>query len=510
MHGLLMSWLRVLRRALLARGPRQRDDQALLRSERAGKLALTESSLDAMISMDHEGQVIDWNPAAERMFGWSHRDAVGRELGGLIIPPDLRMRHRQGLSHYLRTGEGPAIGHRLELRGMRSDGTEFPVEVSISRVNTPGPPVFTGFVRDITERKEQEDALRQYARRLEGLREIDRAILAAGSLRELVTDSLTRVQKLIDSARVTLTFIDFDQGHAEVFAASTGTSPEGKQITLAELDETLGGGLEEIRQGRVTILDDIQAAEGSAPALRAAQEDGFRSLLLLPLLKSGELIGALSFASREPGAFDQGDVEVAREVADQLSIAIQQARLHEEVQRQNAELEQRVAERTAELKELSLVDELTGVSNRRALSSVGNHELKVAARAKRGATLLFVDVDGLKRINDEWGHAEGDRALQDAARLLQESVREADLVARVAGDEFCVLLTDAAGDSARRVVDRLDQAVLHHREIAKGPYTLSISVGSAGFDPAEPVALEELMREADRNMYEQKKRPQRT
>lgn len=120
-----------------------------------------EAALDAIISMDHEGKIVEFNPAAERIFGYERSSVIGRPLADAIIPPQLRDKHRRGLARYLATGEGPVLGNRLELTGIRSDGTELPVELSIFRVALPGPPVFTGFIRDITERREQEQNLRR-------------------------------------------------------------------------------------------------------------------------------------------------------------------------------------------------------------------------------------------------------------------------------------------------------------------------------------------------------------
>src|SRR6185295_8454948 len=98
----------------------------------------------------------------ERTFGYQEANVVGQELASLIIPPAMREQHRQGLAHYLATGEGPVLNCRLELTGVRSDGTELPVELTVSRISVEGPPVFTAHLRDITDRKQLENQLRQY------------------------------------------------------------------------------------------------------------------------------------------------------------------------------------------------------------------------------------------------------------------------------------------------------------------------------------------------------------
>jgi PAS domain S-box-containing protein len=149
---------------------RKRAEEDLRRSE-ARKAAMLEASLDAIISIDHEGKIIDWNPAAEKSFGYPRAAVIGKDMADLILPRRLRAAHRQGLVQYLATGEGPVLGKRIEMPALRADGSEFPAELAITRIAVAGPPMFTGVVRDITERKRLEYELRQ---RVEELAQADR------------------------------------------------------------------------------------------------------------------------------------------------------------------------------------------------------------------------------------------------------------------------------------------------------------------------------------------------
>src|SRR5207249_10337587 len=146
-------------------------ENARLRESEVRKAAILETALDCIITIDHEGNVIEFNPAAERTFGYRREQVVGRQLADLIIPPSLRAQHRSGLIRYLATGEGPVLNQRVEMPALRADGTEFPVELSITRIPTGEPPVFTAHLRDISERKQLEHGLRQ---RLLELAEADR------------------------------------------------------------------------------------------------------------------------------------------------------------------------------------------------------------------------------------------------------------------------------------------------------------------------------------------------
>jgi two-component system CheB/CheR fusion protein len=125
--------------------------------------ALLDSALDCIITMDANGCVLEFNASAQRVFGYSREEAVGQELASLIIPPALRERHRVGLHHYLETGEGPVLGRRIEINAVRSDGSEILVELAITALQIEGKPVFTAYLRDITDRNRGEEASRRLA-----------------------------------------------------------------------------------------------------------------------------------------------------------------------------------------------------------------------------------------------------------------------------------------------------------------------------------------------------------
>ncbi len=139
---------------------RKHAEEALRRSE-TRKAAVLETALDAIISIDQDGKIIEWNPAAERIFGYSRELALGRDLAELIVPKSNHELHRKGLSRFLQTGRGRMLGHRTEVMALRANGGEFPVELTITKIPGEGPMVFTSFVRDITERRRTEEALRK-------------------------------------------------------------------------------------------------------------------------------------------------------------------------------------------------------------------------------------------------------------------------------------------------------------------------------------------------------------
>jgi two-component system cell cycle sensor histidine kinase/response regulator CckA len=142
-----------------------------LRASEARKGAMLEAAIDAVIAMDDSGRITEFSPAAERTFGYSRDDVLGMELAEVIVPPDLRERHRAGLSRYLATGDAAILGRRIELRALRADGQEIPVEVAINRIELPGPPTFIGYVRDISGQRQLEESLRQ-AQKMDAIGEL--------------------------------------------------------------------------------------------------------------------------------------------------------------------------------------------------------------------------------------------------------------------------------------------------------------------------------------------------
>lgn len=157
-----------------------------------------------------------------------------------------------------------------------------------------------------------------------------------------------------------------------------------------------------------------------------------------------------------------------------------------------------------ELSNLALQDELTGLYNRRGFLALAERQLKLARRSGRSLLLFFIDVDGLKEINDVFGHGEGDAALKCTAEALEATFRDSDVIARLGGDEFAVLAIEASGQSEATIRERLTEYLNSARQASD--YQFSVSLGAARFDPWDQTSIRDLIAEADGAMYEQKRR----
>jgi diguanylate cyclase (GGDEF)-like protein len=159
----------------------------------------------------------------------------------------------------------------------------------------------------------------------------------------------------------------------------------------------------------------------------------------------------------------------------------------------------------AELGNLALTDELTGLCNRRGFMAIAERQLKIGHRTGRGIVLFFMDIDGMKQINDSFGHGEGDRALKRMAKALKMTFRDSDVIARLGGDEFAVLAIEASDNSETAIRARLAEDL---KSVSAGEtrYTINLSLGAVRINICSSASIGEWMVRADQAMYEQKRR----
>jgi diguanylate cyclase (GGDEF)-like protein len=157
-----------------------------------------------------------------------------------------------------------------------------------------------------------------------------------------------------------------------------------------------------------------------------------------------------------------------------------------------------------QVRQLAIADELTGLMNRRGFMMLAEHQCSVADRKGTSISLVFMDIDRFKHINDQFGHEEGDRALRALAALLLQTFRRSDVVARLGGDEFIVLLADINSDGLRIVLDRVRGNITAFNQESRFSWRLAVSLGVVTRDYAHPMTLEMLIASADQAMYREK------
>jgi PAS domain S-box-containing protein len=291
---------------------------------------------------DDRGVITYVNQRMAELLGYQNGAMLGRRVYDFIDAGS-----RSGAQRTLARPSASG-GESRDLRFLRRDGGELWGLVSASPiVSRDGGLVGTvGMVTDITERKHAEDRLRRSAERLAILHDMGQAILAARSPAEIGRAALGRIRRMVPCQRCSIVLFDFPKAQAHIVAGYAGGNP----IATAPIPlDTLSPG-EVLRRGTVRYVEDIAAMEAPPPIFRALMEDGLRSVLSVPLLADGEAIGEVNLGSTDVGAFDSEHRDIALEVAAPLAIAIQHARLRDELAQKSSELERRMAERGAALR----------------------------------------------------------------------------------------------------------------------------------------------------------------
>jgi PAS domain S-box-containing protein len=225
----------------------RRQAEEEVRANESRLRAMLESALDAVVTMDHRGRIVGWNHAAETTFGYHSDEAVGQDMADLIVPSSLRPAHRQGLARFLETERAVVLDRRLELTGLHKNGTEFPVELTITRIGLPGPATFTGYLRDITDRRRAEEELRASRARLVEVADAERR----------------RIQRnLHDGAQQRLTAVLLTLGRLR-------EAPDERDRLLTVAIDELAAAVQEIRELASGLHPSLLSERGLRVALEA-------------------------------------------------------------------------------------------------------------------------------------------------------------------------------------------------------------------------------------------------
>jgi PAS domain S-box-containing protein len=320
--------------------------EAALRLSEATKTAILEAALDCIVTIDARGLVLDWNPAAERTFGYSSVEAIGKEMAELIIPARLRGMHRQGLARAVSSGQDLITGKRIEITACRKNGEEFPVELAITRIAAGASPLFTGHIRDISARKQAEQ------RRTAELSVI-RTLAQAASLSEAAPQVLRAVCECLqwdlgaiwrrDEAKEVLHCVHV--WHAprlrlEAFVSATLNSRFTRNTGLP---------------GRIWAnsqpewIPDV-TKDPNFPRASLAAENSLHAAFGFPIRLGKEILGVIEFFSRSIREPNTEVLETFSAIGSQIGQFIERNEAEEAVYRMNTDLEKRIAEATAELR----------------------------------------------------------------------------------------------------------------------------------------------------------------
>jgi PAS domain S-box-containing protein len=296
------------------------------------------AALDAVIVMDARGRIVDWNPAASRTFGYEREQALGQELAALVIPRPLRKAHRNALRRYLHTGEATILGRRVELTGLRRDGTEFPLELAVTRIPDSQPPLFAGFVRDLGEldhaRRENTRLQQRMAFLAQVGLELERSLDVRATLHGLADLTIPELAEL-----TVIDMIADDGSVAFTVAASSAPGAAARVRAVREREPIEADGrhpvAEVLRTGAPLLIPSISAELRSRFAqgphhLTLIQELGYRSAIVVPLVARHRARGVLSLLRMDGSPpYDRDDLVLTVELARRAALAVDNARLFE-------------------------------------------------------------------------------------------------------------------------------------------------------------------------------------
>ena len=412
------------------------------------------ASLDGIISIDALGVVLEFNPAAERMFGYSREEAIGADMAELIVPPARREAHRRGLRRLLEGGDPRILDQRIELEACHADGGTFPVEIAITRMSG-SDATYTGFIRDITDHKlvEQERAERIARQAL--VVALGQSALAGLEPADLCASALSTLVEGLGADRGAVLMLEADGALRRESAIGLGPlaghgEPAG-EVQADMLKRTIDAGGSLLLRGAelAEVTDAVPAADGLGCVLSVTLQ-GDR----------GATIGMLGVATADPHGLHPGDEGFAQAIANVVGTAIARWRADEEATR------------------LGLQDPLTGLASRPLFENRLEQALDRARREQGDTAVLFVDLDGFGKLNDGFGYRTGDAVLVGVGTRLASVLPAEATAARLAGDDFAVLVPGVATDADALVVAERIGAALSEPMLAGGrELTMTASIG---------------------------------
>ncbi len=430
---------------------RKQAEAAIGRSE-ARHTTILDVALDAIITINQQGEVVEWNAAAEQMFGYRQQDVLGREMGALIVPERLRQLHRQGIARYLATGERHVLGQRIEINAQRADGSEILVELAITELPGTDAPLFMGFVRDITLRKKAEERLSLLAE--------------AGQLLATSLDYGTTLQRTVQLVVPTLAdycLLDVVEPDGTLHRVQTRYTDPSWDAIFTALEAIYATKVQKsdhpvtrvLASGRSLLLQEIRAAHLEQAAyspehLQLLQQLGPRSIMIVPLVARGQGVGVLSLGRvTTPALYNEMDLALVEEVGRRVALALDNARLYQEAQ--------------------------AAVQVRDQFLSIASHELRTPITSIKGYAALIQRRSAVEGWGDE-RLRRGIQIISDEATRLNQLIDLLLDIARIQSDNLVLER------------DPLDLAALAQRAVARVELILERHT-MALHCPSEPVMV---------------------
>jgi diguanylate cyclase (GGDEF)-like protein/PAS domain S-box-containing protein len=464
--------------------------EAALRASEEKFRGFFEQSWDSIVLIDSTGTIIAWNHTAEQTIGLPQAEALGRPIWDVLFQitpeehrtPDIYARLRDQSINILRTGQTPWGHEGIERAIQRPDGTRRELRSLIFPISTSDGALVGSISHDITERKQMEHALSLRLRQSEALRETMSQIAGELQLEPLLQTILERAVELLGAASGQIAMYDAEREDLQILA---GINLDLELINTHQPLTEQGTG-QVIRTRQPLVIADYQTWDERLPTYA---KFGAHALLLVPLLAGGRVLGIISIGHSDPlRTFDHTDIELLSLFAHQATIAIRNAHQFAEMQYQ------------------ATTDALTGLNNRRSFGELAQRAYEQSIRYSHPISVLMLDIDHFKRVNDQYGHLTGDHVLRAVAYHCLTTLRAVDVVGRYGGEEIAMILPETDSEQARSVAERLRQTLAQASiETEHGSLQITVSLGAATTTAQDYLPLETLIDCADQALYQAKR-----
>jgi diguanylate cyclase (GGDEF)-like protein len=392
------------------------------------------------------------------------RAVPGRPVGGIAIAPDARA-----------------------LRQVRRLGLDFVIEAW--RPSDPSPEAVLahlGSARRAAPRGNHSSPPRTTARRLAILTDVVKTANSILEPRKVIELVVEKIRELIPSEAWSLMMVD-EEKQELVFEAAVGAKARDVSAVRLKIGEGVAGWVAQC--GKPAIVNDAPHDPRFSPRVDTRTQFETRSILCAPLVSRGRTIGVLEIINKQGGPFTRADLQLVLTLVEPCAIAIENAILFQRTE------------------QLTITDDLTRLFNSRYLNLYLGREIKRCKRHGIPLSVIFLDLDGFKGINDQYGHLAGSGTLTEVGRILAEGVRESDILARYGGDEFVVVLPETPASGALVIAERLRRAIEDHRFLEPQGIAarISASFGISTY-PDHALSPEGLIQKADQAMYRVKER----
>ncbi|MGA8598814.1 MAG: PAS domain S-box protein [Bryobacteraceae bacterium] len=356
---------------------------------------IVDSALDAVVAMDADGIITDWNKQAEEIFGWTRSEAMGRRISETIIPTQYRVSHERGLRHFFKTGQGPLLNRRIEITALRRDGTEFPVELTVTPLKSGDSWTFSSFIRDISERKQAEEMRAAQARQVAVRADVSIAFGREGSLKTILGECAESIVRHLDAAFARIWTLSGDGKMLELQASSGMYTHLDGAHSRVPLGKVKIGMIAQERKPHLTndVLNDPRIGDREW-----AKKEGMASFAGHPLIVGDRTLGVMAMFSRKP--VTPGTAETLASTADVIAQGIERKIAEDRLRDSESRLRQ-LTETIPEMLWSAEVDGAITYCNQRVLDYTG-----LSAEQVHGAGWMkAVHQDDVEKMGQAWTHA---------------------------------------------------------------------------------------------------------